>query len=148
MRISLISLGVLAVVSALVLLLRRGLLVSRVRGGSMLPAYRDGDVLLAVRRSLFRRLRAGDVVVCRVPEGFHVPGGGDDPLLVKRVAAVGGEPHPAADEGRVRDGMVHVVGDSADHSLDSNVFGALPEALVVGVVLRRMTGVTRAPQSR
>ncbi|MCA2228789.1 GNAT family N-acetyltransferase [Nonomuraea aurantiaca] len=95
-RLVLTALGLLAVTCALVPVLRRGLLVTRVRGGSMLPTYQDGDMLLAVRRGWHRRLRAGDVVVCRLPAGRSLPAGGDDPLLVKRIAGVAGDPYPHA----------------------------------------------------
>ncbi|MER7004835.1 S26 family signal peptidase [Dactylosporangium sp. NPDC000555] len=149
MLIVLIILAVIAVVVVLGLLLRRGLLVSRVRGGSMLPTYQDGDMLLAVRRGLFRRPRAGDVVVCRLPYGFAIPGGGDNPLLVKRVGAVAGDPRPGGDgvSDPLPAGTIYVVGDSPGHSLDSNTFGPLPEDLVVGVVVRRMSGA-QPSQSR
>jgi len=80
----------------------------------MLPTLDEGERLL-VRR--VRSLRAGDLVVCRVPGG---PGG----LVVKRVAHLD-------DEG------VHVRGDNAQVSTDSRHFGALARGEVLGVAFYR-----------
>ncbi|HET6966668.1 MAG TPA: S24 family peptidase [Ornithinibacter sp.] len=57
----------------------------RVRGRSMLPTYRDGDVLLVVRGA---RPRPGRAAVVRLPRDAH---GTPRPLSVKRVT--GADPH-------------------------------------------------------
>ena len=57
----------------------------RVRGRSMLPTYRDGDVLLVVQGA---RPRPGRAAVVRLPDDAR---GTPRPLSVKRVT--GGDPH-------------------------------------------------------
>jgi signal peptidase I len=112
---------------------RSRLLVVRVRGTSMEPTLHPDDRALAVRVRPARRLHPGDVVVCRRP---LLIGGGR--LLVKRVAAVAGDPLPNGRLGdRVPVGRVYVVGDN-DQSTDSRYFGTLPQRDVVALVLVRV----------
>lgn len=64
--------------------------VIRVKGRSMLPTLRNGDLLI-VRRWLPRKepLKRGDVVICRYPGRYlmkHVP-----QSFVKRVVGLPGE---------------------------------------------------------
>ena len=60
----------------------------RVRGRSMLPTYRDGDVLLVLRGV---RPRGGRAVVVQLPPD---PAGRPRPLAVKRLTGPDpGEPH-------------------------------------------------------
>jgi phage repressor protein C with HTH and peptisase S24 domain len=102
-------------------------LVANVHGMSMSPTYHDGERLLAVRYGGLRRLRAGDVVIFRIPPGYAVPDAGADALLVKRVAALNVSP-----------GEVFLLGDAPDHSLDSRTFGSLPQASILGIVVGRL----------
>ncbi|MEU4197250.1 S26 family signal peptidase [Kribbella sp. NPDC026611] len=129
-----------AVVAAAAVALRKALVITNVHGMSMAPTFRDGERLLAVRG--LRRLRTGDVVLCRIPSGYSVPGAGGDALLVKRVAALPGDPEPpgpAAEEvARISPGHVYVLGDALGHSLDSRTFGPLPQASIVGIVVGRL----------
>ena len=118
-------------------LLRRRLLLVTVEGRSMTPTYAPGDRLL-VRRVAFSAVRRGDAVVLRSP-GPEFPG--DPRYLVKRAAALPGDPVPAgvpADDPVVPDGRLAVLGDNVNGSADSRHMGLLPSASVVGVVLRRM----------
>lgn len=117
----------LALAGAAVVLVRRTWLVVTVRGGSMLPALREGDVLLASR---VRRARVRDVVVLADPYG--------EGLLVKRVAALAGDPWPGA--GRVPPRTVVVLGDNG--GLDSRMFGPVPLDRLRGVVVRRVRHAT------
>ncbi len=71
---------------------RRRLLLVRVVGHSMEPAYADGDTLLAVRVARSRGWRAGEDLVFTPTGRTRVPG--DPPYLVKRVRAVPGDPVP------------------------------------------------------
>jgi signal peptidase I len=117
----------------------RAIFVTNVRGASMSPTFHDGDRLLTIRRSLFRSLRPGDIVVCQLPTGYSLPDGGSRPLVVKRVAATAGQPQPNAQgSGRVPAGHIFVVGDSPQYSFDSSDFGPIPQEHVVGVVVRRL----------
>ncbi|MEU6425259.1 S26 family signal peptidase [Microbispora sp. NPDC046973] len=128
---------------------RRRLLMVSVSGDSMRPAYRSGDRVL-VRRVPAGRLRREDVVLADVA-GLVLeragltrsqvtvdPGAG---YVVKRVAAVPGDPVPAevpreADETAVPRGAFVLLGDNAGHSVDSRHFGYVPAAGLVGKVVR------------
>ncbi|MFI5913186.1 S26 family signal peptidase [Dactylosporangium sp. NPDC051541] len=117
-----------AAVAALAVV-RLGFLRVRVAGPSMLPTYRPGARVLALRRGLGRPIRTGDVVVCRPPAGYDRR---FTPLLVKRVAAMAGETGPA---GRtVPPRHVFLLGDGPV-SVDSRQFGPLPLGLVVARVV-------------
>lgn len=129
----------LLALAAAVLLLRRRYAVVTVQGLSMLPTYAAGDRLL-VRRG--RGPATGDVVVFAPPAGW--PAGPD--WLVKRVAAVPGEPVPAscaavAGAGPVPLGRLAVLGDNAARSGDSRRYGLVPLDLVYGY--RRAGGPAR-----
>ena len=67
--------------------------------------------------------------------------------MVKRVAAVSGDPAPPflpawtrSPTGLVPDGHVVLLGDNAELSRDSRLFGAVRTDRVVGVVVRPVTG--------
>jgi signal peptidase I len=131
MRVAAVGIGVAAlVVGGVLLWLRRRLMVVTVVGLSMEPTLRAGERLLARRGAAVTR----DIVVIRNPKG-------DPPLLVKRLVASAGEELPAAlGGGVVPAGRVAVLGDNAQHSLDSRHFGLLLVEDVVGVALRRIGG--------
>jgi len=93
------------------------LFTALVRGPSMVPALRDGDALLVWRTG---RIRAGDVVVVRLP---GVPG-----LSVKRAV-------------RPADGGWWVEGDNPFGSTDSRQLG--PADVVGRVLLRWWPRLTR-----
>ncbi len=121
----------------------------RVQGHSMDPTFHNGQWLL-VRRMNWPSppLRVGDVVVFRL----------DDDLLVKRVAALGGEPIPVRESvlvirpshrrpggwkaevvstaGQVPDGQIYVLGDNPPVSDDSRSFGPVPVSALIGRVIR------------
>lgn len=138
--------------SALILLgggswLRTRFLVVTVQGQSMAPTLQGGDRLL-VRRHRLGRLRSGQVVVVdRPPDLVPVPGSSGGLLtrpetrVVKRVAAVGGEPFPVyADEAGslVPVGRVFLVGDNLPASTDSRHYGCVNDTTIVGVAGRRL----------
>lgn len=128
--------------------LRRQFVVVTVSGPSMDPTYRDGDRLLAVRRPA-ATLRAGQVVVADLR--ICPPGMGDQsaaaslslsgqPQVIKRVAAVAGEPVPPGVDPAptVPPGMLVLLGDNPPASVDSRHYGYVAAKQVVGVVLRRL----------
>lgn len=131
---------------------RRRLLMVSVSGDSMRPAYRSGDRVL-VRRVPAGRLRREDVVLADVaglvPGRVRAdPGAG---YVVKRVAAVPGDPVPAevprrAGETEVPRGTFVLLGDNAGHSVDSRHFGYVPAAGLLGKVVRVLPA--RAPGGR
>jgi signal peptidase I len=136
--------------------LGRTLVAVTVNGESMLPTYRDGDRVL-VRRNL--PPRAGQVVVIERPTAgvrWNAPpvertaGGAaiaDREWLIKRVAAVQGDPVPRdrvpaladVDDGVVPPGSLVVLGDNPENSLDSRLVGFFPADRLLGTVQRRLT---------
>ncbi|WP_169986197.1 S26 family signal peptidase [Microbispora sp. H10836] len=135
-----------ALPAAAVTAVRRTLRVVEVHGESMKPGLCPGDRVL-VRRlrpgGPGRRVRRGDIVViARVGpgEGFTLDGGTN--LVIKRAAAVAGDPMPpdfeALGEARVPPGRLLVLGDNPSRSTDSRQWGLLPESRITGVVLRRL----------
>lgn len=118
------------------------LVVVHVEGDSMAPSLAPGDRVLAVRRTDWRGLWRGEVVVCRRPGGRE-----SDPYLIKRVVAVAGDPVPArcssvdgdGHEGAVLgSGRLWIQGD-AERSFDSRSFGSVAETEVVARVVARLT---------
>lgn len=129
---------------------RRWVAVS-VSGGSMEPAYHDGDSVVVRRRAV--PVRGAVVVVERPPYRAPWP---DAPVartapahvlyarhwFIKRVAAVPGDPVPRAQvpalanvpEDTVPEGMLVLLGDNRDDSYDSRSVGYFPEARVLGTV--------------
>jgi signal peptidase I len=136
---------VLAAVCALAAL-RALLVIVTVNGASMEPTYRPGEHLLVVRRPL-ARARAGSAVVFRLPESMRRGGPGRNPLLIKRIAAVGGQPVPVsvreavgAREGDVvPNGQVVLLADAAGGSGDSRSWGYLPAGIISGVIVGRLS---------
>ncbi|WP_117210545.1 S26 family signal peptidase [Allorhizocola rhizosphaerae] len=123
------------VVAMVVLLLRQRALIITVEGHSMAPTYASGDRLL-VRRG--KTCCTGDVVVFRVEQ----PLPDSPPMLVKRVAAVAGDPvpeavRPAVAADVVPDGNFVVLGDNS-RSLDSRKLGLIPVDALVGTVTRQV----------
>lgn len=114
---------------------RLAIVVVRVRGESMLPSLRPGDHAVVLRHRYLRRLRPGDVVVCRYPGGRWPAPEDAAPYLIKRVAAVEGQPlAPAGRPGRVPARHVVLLGEH-EPSFDSRQFGPVPRADVLGRVL-------------
>jgi signal peptidase I len=145
---------------------RRRFVVVTVRGPSMEPTLREGDRVL-VRRVSLAAVRAGQLVVAETPPPWRTldawqdgqflgdPGswGAADPppardrWMIKRAAAVPGEPVPAsmADVARhlgdrVPPGRLAVLGDNAGRSHDSRRFGYLSGEELLGVVSRVLPG--------
>jgi len=115
--------------------LRRSLIVLEIGGSSMEPTFASGARLLAVRGLGLRR---GRVVVLAHRDRERPPG--SSAYLVKRVAAVPGDPVPpavraVAGADVVPPGHCVVLGDNAD-SVDSRVWGFVPRTDVVGRVVR------------
>ena len=145
---------------------RHRFVVVTVRGQSMLPTFADGQRLL-VRRCAPAAVAVGDVVVfadsrdadrdrlaaererlvaAGVPALPPPPWRGSE-WLVKRVAAVPGDPVPRAtvpalagvDHDVVPAGALVVLGDNAAGSDDSRRYGYVPANRLVGTVLRRLS---------
>ncbi|MEU8247386.1 S26 family signal peptidase [Nonomuraea sp. NPDC048916] len=141
--------GVIAVI-----VLRRRIVVVSVSGLSMEPTLRHGDRVL-VHRAPRETPSRGDVVVIREP-GPCRPG---DPAgvrgarwVVKRIAAIPGDPEPAFlpawarhPTGVIPPGCLVVLGDNAELSRDSRHFGAVQADRVLGVASRRLGGGRLSP---
>ncbi|MEU7930619.1 S26 family signal peptidase [Micromonospora echinofusca] len=141
-----------AVLTGGAMVLRHRHLLVTVRGQSMAPTHAHGDRVL-VRRSRKGRVRTGQVVVVDLPERLRplpVGVGPADALLqrrvIKRVAAVAGDPVPAQlrmTATVVPPDRIVLLGDNPDASGDSRQYGFVPLDAVVGVVVRRMSGPHR-----
>ncbi len=111
-------------------LLRVRYAMATVKGNSMAPTYMNGERLLVRKRS---RFTAGDVIVFSAPASQV----SDVELLVKRVAAVSGDPVPeefaAVCALEVPPGMLLVRSD-APRGLDSRQLGFIDGRHVIGVV--------------
>jgi signal peptidase I len=125
---------------------RRRFALVTVSGTSMVPTLRPGDRVV-VRRVPVEALRAGDVVVLERPDptGRWVAPPTRRPgarrWMVKRTAAVAGEPVPAVVRlpgPVVPAGHLVVLGDNPPDSLDSRGFGYVPAERVLGRVVRRL----------
>ena len=141
---------------ALAALLRRAHFV--VRGDSMAPALRDGDIVYAIPCRLGRRpLRRGDIVVARNPMGTP-------DIIIKRIAGLPGDWIGCGADGAVSviadanvnadimDGMgrpdspapsiswvcdadeFFLIGDNRAKSVDSRKYGPLSERAIIGRV--------------
>jgi signal peptidase I len=138
--------------------------VVTVEGPSMEPAYHDGDRLL-VRRTR-SRIHRGAVVVGQRFDGQRFGGqrfggqrfggqrfggqrsGGRRGWIVKRVAAVAGDPVPvpvrtAAGAASVPAGALVLLGENPAHSHDSRAFGFYPVDRLVGVAVRKLSRPAR-----
>ncbi|MGW4891286.1 S26 family signal peptidase [Kitasatospora sp. NPDC004240] len=135
--------------AALLLGLRRSLVLVTVRGLSMSPVLMPGDRLLVSR--LRRRPGAGEQLVLQRPEpgaGWAGPvprGPGDARWYVKRVVAAAGDPVPpellavtgSAPGAVVPPGRILVTGEH-EHSEDSRQWGYFPADRILGTVVARI----------
>ena len=153
-----VCLGAAASFAAAVLgvgLVRRRLAVVEVAGPSMEPVLSSGDRVL-VRRARLSELRPGLIVVVEMPRlDLSYPElppswpSGHREWLIKRVAALPGDPLPAGvpspgpdpgHPGLVPPGMFVVLGDNAKWSQDSRLIGCIPAERLLGVMIRPLNG--------
>ena len=138
-----------ATVVALVSAVRWWYAVITVHGPSMAPTLVDGDRVLA-RRCHLRALRTGALVIFLEP-GFGSPkgrpawltGAANSLWVVKRVAAVPGDPVPDAVLQAVNGAAVVprraiVVLGEIPESRDSRQWGFIPASHVLGKAVRRL----------
>jgi signal peptidase I len=147
--------ALLAALSMGVAVLRRQIAIVTVAGSSMWPALATGDRVL-VRRSKLSAVRTGQVIVIERPDRDGCWTGkppawppADQEWLIKRVAAVAGEPMPdaiaTATANRpgglpvVPAGKLVVLGDNAASSLDSRDIGLVPGERLLGRMLRAVS---------
>ena len=136
-------------------LVRRRLAVVEVPGLRMEPVLSSGDRVL-VRRARLSELRPGLVAVVEMPQldpdHPELPPSwpsGHREWLIKRVAALPGDPLPAGvpspgpgpgHSGLVPPGMFVVLGDNATWSYDSRRIGCIPAERLLGVMIRPLNG--------
>lgn len=83
----------------------------RVEGESMMPTYKDGEIVLSTR---FFKVREGDVCVYQSPTGE---------VVIKRLIYRKGKT------------LLYFMGDNRDFSLDSRYYGYINEPCVISKVL-------------
>ncbi|GAB5372721.1 hypothetical protein AAMO2058_001689200 [Amorphochlora amoebiformis] len=113
--------------------------VTHVEGPSMIPTLKEkGDYVMYERISVWlRRLRPGDVLICRSPQK-------NDQLLCKRLIAKEGDRRRwKGREITIPKGYIWVEGDNANDSIDSRAYGAISQSLVIGKVLLRILPLKR-----
>jgi nickel-type superoxide dismutase maturation protease len=88
------------------------LMVARVQGDSMTPAYKSGDLVL-IRRT--RKVKRNNVVIAHRPDREEL-------LIIKRVITITNNGY-------------WLQGDNSEFSDDSRLFGEVPRDLVKGIVL-------------
>ncbi|MET8454278.1 S26 family signal peptidase [Streptomyces sp. NPDC005209] len=123
--------------------LRRRYIIVTVIGSSMSPTLVAGDRVL-VRRAPLEAIATGRLVVTEPPREHRWDRVRAHGLLIKRAAAVPGDPLPRegapafADlpEERVPEGRIVLLGDNPAASLDSRHCGYFQAEQIVGVVLR------------
>jgi signal peptidase I len=136
--VTMLQIAMLGVIPAIVSA-RRFLIITRVDGVSMIPTYAPGERLLVLRTPVGRP-RRGDVVVARVRSHNS---GESCRLVVKRLAAVAGDPVPAAvapktdGASEVPAGMVVLLGDGT-RSEDSRAWGPVRRSQIIGLVIARL----------
>lgn len=136
----------LAALIVAVLAARRMLAVVTVRGESMRPTLEPGDRLLLLRTPV-RKIRRRQVVLLQPPDRLGtwrrdaLPSPAAGEWVVKRVAALPGDPMPAEMErdpdAVVPPGTLVVLGDG-EYSADSRLWGPVPADRVIGVVARTL----------
>lgn len=125
------------------LLLRHRFVVIRVSGRSMLSALRPGDRLL-VRRDVITRLAVGMIVVARAQQATRPDGAPlDRHWVIKRVAALPGDPVPGSVRAAaggisvVPDGQLVLLSDNPAGN-DSRRWGLVPASDLIGFVVARL----------
>lgn len=116
-----------AVSVLIVILCKAVFLIGYVPTESMEPTIEKGSYIVGIR--IFSELEVGDIIIFR-----H-----DGKLLVKRIAAVGGEYVEQSEEFLlVPKGCYYVLGDNAENSLDSRYWEE-PFVRKVDVIAKLMT---------
>jgi signal peptidase I len=132
--------------------------VVTVRGESMAPALRHGDRVL-VRRAGLSGVRRGDIVVAapgnprpeRTPARSPAAALDQRPWMIKRTVALPGDAVPQSARAggafgvadtHVPPGFLVVLGDNADASSDSRDLGYFRADLLLGLVVRRLSGAS------
>ena len=136
-----------------VALARRRFVVVTVAGSSMEPALRPGERVL-VRRRGPDSFRVGAIVVFREPDDDDrprtaSPGIASPRWAIKRIAALPGGAVPDSVRSAVGGidvvppGMLVVLGDAV-RSGDSRQWGFIPAGQALGLVIRKLSGRSRA----
>ena len=135
------------------LALRNEYTLITVTGDSMWPTLKPGDRVL-VRRARLGRIRRGQMIVVEAPDanGYRpgaLPGRAraDREWIIKRVAAVPGDPRPddilATAAPLVPPGKFVVLGDNPAWSHDSRHIGYVPGDRLLGVVISPIARTSR-----
>ena len=132
-----LGIGIAAAVAGGAFAVLRGRFVAvTVQGESMAPTLRTGQRIL-VRRT--RTVHRGQIVVLANPSE-SVRAGASPPWLVKRAAAVPGDPVPdgVPETGPVPMGKLVLIGDNTEPGYDSRRVGYFDATTLLGVMIRRL----------
>lgn len=157
----------LASAAGITLVVRRVLVLVEVQGDSMCPTLTNGDLALAVRTGTWLTHR-GTIVVAHSPDWRESADTGrlDEcgqvitPWVVKRVAALSGDPIPNVSlpdaslprtpepTGMIPFDRCYLLGDAAA-CVDSRLWGPVPKSLILGPVILHWHGLpSRVPGGR
>lgn len=102
-------------------------------GPSMMPTFNmTGDIVLMDRITpRLGSVSVGDIVICKSPT--HAT-----QTVCKRVAALEGGEVPSCPSVTVPRGHVWLLGDNAENSTDSRVYGPVPASMVKGRVFAKI----------
>lgn len=134
-----LGLGLIAIagVATVITTIRRQHVVITVHGHSMQPSLQPGDRVLIRRTTGLQRQQIAVFAHQSELEGA------EPVLLIKRVAAVAGDPIPPSVPAHtaskvVPTGSVVLLGDNPQYSFDSRKIGLVRDDQIVGVVVRRL----------
>lgn len=111
-----------------------GLMFVRAIGDSMTPTINNGDLIIAVKRKFYKE---GDIVIfCgeMIPSDFW--SNRRVSILIKRLHIN----NPNQSEGHLfknfsKGGLVYLLGDNKNHSIDSRIFGPVDVRGILGKVI-------------
>lgn len=109
-----------------------------VSGASMDPTFKDGDYLIVDELSYkFNEPKKGDVIVFRYPKD-------ETKFFIKRIMGLPGDTVEIAGQQVIlKQGEFYVLGDNRDRSLDSRVWGHVPEKNIIGRAFVRLLPINK-----
>jgi len=119
--------------------------ITRVSGYSMLPSYRENDLVIAQR--FISNIERGDVIICKTEVD------GVNKRMIKRVAGIPGDEirevqgwllinginvgssHFGGYSYKLNESQYFIMGDNEENSVDSRYFGPISREEIIGKVI-------------